>query len=63
MRNASGNISINDKLTSFMYELLRDHLPASIVEELVRSSEEEIEVSYSNGWLAQYADCLSKRLK
>ena len=63
MRERSGSVEINSKLVSFLYELLRDHLPAATVEELVRASEDEPNIVYTNGWLAQYAQDLANRLK
>jgi hypothetical protein len=62
LRVRSGEVNVNDRLTSFLYELIRDHLPASVVEKLVRDSQDP-DVAYTNGWLAQYAEDLSKRLK
>jgi hypothetical protein len=62
LRERSGNIQIDDKLTSFLYSLMRDHLPAGIVEQLVREITES-DTKYTNGWLANYANDLSKRLK
>lgn len=63
MRKRSGTVTINSRLVSFLYELIRDHVPAGRVESIVRSSEDEPEVTYTNGWLAQYAEDLAKRLK
>jgi hypothetical protein len=63
MRERSGSVQINSKLVSFLYELMRDHLPIATVEELVRASEDEPNVVYTNGWLAQYAQDLANRLK
>jgi hypothetical protein len=34
----SGKVMFNDPLTSFLYELMRDHLPTSAVEQLVRNA-------------------------
>lgn len=62
LRERSGVVNINSKLISFLYELLRDHLPAGIVEELVRASQEP-DISYTNGWLVKYAEDLANRLK
>lgn len=61
IRIASGSVNIRSRLTSFLYELLRDHLPAGAVEEIARNCTEQ-DVQYSNGWLALYADNLSKQL-
>lgn len=61
MRNRSGNVNATSRLTSFLYDLMRDHLTPGVVEELVRDAVDP-EVSYTNGWLAQYAFDLAKRL-
>jgi hypothetical protein len=61
LRERSGNIKINSRLTSFLYQLMRDHLPAGIVEKLAQESTEP-DVLYTNGWLANYADDVAKRL-
>lgn len=62
LRTRSGNVTYNSKLVSFLYSLLRDHLPAGEVEEIVQASQVE-EVAYTNGYLAQYAKDLAERLK
>lgn len=62
LRQRSGIVNINSKLVSFLYELMRDHLPTGVVEELVRRSEDP-DVYYTNGWLAKYAEDLANRLK
>ncbi len=60
----SGDVVFEGKLTSFLYGLMRDHLPPGIIEDLVRESEvENPPIYYSNGWLAEYAKDLSDRLK
>ena len=63
LRKRSGTVAYDDKLTSFLYELMRDHLPPGVVEELVRDAELGTPtVVFSNGWLATYAHDLAKRL-
>ena len=62
LRERSATVPINSRLVSFLYELMRDHLPAGIVEELVQASKES-DVTYTNGWLAKYAQDLANRLK
>lgn len=65
MRAASGNIVSEDKLTLFMYILLRDHFSVGLLEKIVsdiESSEAKV-FSFTNGWVAQYAINLSKRIK
>ena len=62
-RQRSGSFNSSDKLTCLLYLLMRDHLPAGIVEELVRSVEDEKVNQFTNGWLALYAQDLKNRLK
>lgn len=65
IRVITGNVTIEnkDKLTAFLYTLMRDHLPAGVVEELVRENENiEDTVKYTNGYLARYAELLAYRL-
>lgn len=61
LRERSGTVRINSKLVSFLYELMRDHVPPGVVEELVQDSFDP-DVTYTNGWLATYAEDLAKRL-
>jgi hypothetical protein len=62
LRERSGSVNIKSRLVSFLYDLMRDHLTAGQVEELVRDSL-DIEVAYTNGHLAQYAWDLANRLQ
>lgn len=62
LKEESGNVVYDDRLVSFLYSLLRDRLPAGVVEELVRDSQ-GIPVEYTNGYLAKYAKNLADRLK
>lgn len=61
MRERSGTISINSKLVSFLYELMRDHVPPGVLERIVQDSQDP-ECLYTNGWLALYAQDLPDRL-
>lgn len=63
LRERSGSVNIDSRLVSFLYELMRDHLPTGVVEEIVLASENESSVNYTNGWLAKYAEDLALRLK
>ncbi len=63
LRERSGHIKFNNRLISFLYELMRDYLPPGKVEEIVQNSEETIDTVYTNGWLAKYAEDLAKRLE
>lgn len=62
LRARSGTVQIESKLVSFLYDLMRDHLPAGVVEKLVQDSQEP-NVTYTNGWLANYAKDLAERLQ
>lgn len=64
MRRRSGSVRFSDDLTSFLYVLMRDQLSPGVVEELVREAEnEQPHREFSNGWLANYAHDLAKRLR
>lgn len=54
--------SSRNKVVSFLYELLRDHLPAGDVARVVHNSSETGETVFSNGYLADYAKELAERL-
>lgn len=62
LRTRAGHITIDCKLTAFLYDLMRDHVPPGIVEGLMVELPSE-PVLYTNGWLAQYASDLATRLK
>lgn len=62
LKEDSGNVKIKDKLTSFLYELMRDYVTPGKVQELLQNSSDE-ETEYTNGYLARYAEYLSKELK
>ncbi len=52
-----------DPLVSFLYTLLRDHLPAGEVELITREAEKHHDVAYSNSYLAGYASNIASRLQ
>lgn len=65
MRERSGRVVGNDRLQSFLYVLMRDHVTPGVIEELI---DEDIgyhgqDILYTNGWLAKYAEDVAKRLK
>lgn len=63
LRQTSGQVDIpDDRLTSFLYELMRDHVPPGIVMELVNSSTGET-IQYTNGYLAKMAQHFADRLR
>jgi len=63
LRTESGDFVAYDRLTSFLYDLMRDHLPTSTVEKLFREAMKFNQPClYSNGWLARYAQRMSRLL-
>ena len=63
LRERSGSVTIDSHLVSFLYELMRDHVPPGIVEEVMRKTMGPSEVVYTNGWLARYAEDVASRLQ
>lgn len=63
MRKRSGSVTIDCKLTSFLYTLMRDHVQPGDVEEIMLNHMSDDTVEYTNGWLALYAQDIAKRLK
>lgn len=64
LREASGTVTYSDPLTTFLYLLMRNDLPAGVVEKLVIEAVDSAEEStFTNGWLAHYAHNLSEELK
>lgn len=63
LRKQSGNVTIDSRLVGFLYDLMRDHLPPGVVEKLVQESEDNSTITYTNGWLAKYAEYLANRLQ
>ena len=61
LKKDSGVVSINSRLTSFLYQLLRDELPAGTVMKVLAQSLDP-DVTYTNGFLADLANWISKQL-
>lgn len=62
LRTASGTVAVDSKLVSFLYELMRDHVTPGTIEKVLIESEYESEVTYCNGFLAEYAINIAERL-
>lgn len=62
MRKASGGITSRDKVTQLFYILIRDHVVVGNIEKVVDSMVEQ-EVQFTNGWIANYAKYLTKRVR
>ena len=58
MRLESGSVNSDDIMVSFMYILMRDHLPPGIIENIIVNHCFTKETEFTNGWLAQYAKIL-----
>jgi hypothetical protein len=57
----SGEVSSDDPLVSFLYLLMRDHVPLGVVAGLIDVSCGAMLSQFTNGWLAEYArDCVSR---
>ena len=65
LRETSGSITFNDRLTAFLYVLMRDHTPPGIVSTLLMDSMiggKTEPITYCNGWLADYAHYIAQHL-
>ena len=62
LRKRSGTVKYKSKLVSFLYELIRDHVPAGVIEGVVHNSTLNPDVTYTNGHLANYAQDIAARL-
>jgi hypothetical protein len=62
MRLRSGNVTIDSHLVSFLYELMRDYVTPGQIEAIMANTEGDSNVTYTNGWLAKYAEDLALRL-
>lgn len=57
-------IDNEDALTAFLYTLMRDHVPAGVVEKLTQEGEKAPPpYAFSNAFLAQYATELARRIR
>lgn len=63
LRERPGTIKINSRLISFLYQLMRDNVPVGTIEQVTQDSEDHLEVVFTNGWLAKYAEDVAKRLE
>ena len=69
MRLESGMVGYHtsDKLTNFLYLLMRNELSCgaveTIVKEVLEDSDKDDTIVFTNGWLAKYAHNISEMLK
>lgn len=65
LAEVSGPVSDPTPLTSFLYVLMKDHLPVGVVDQIVNSNEDagfEYKPFFINGYLAKHAQYLAERL-
>ena len=64
IRERSGRVVLLDPIVGLFYDLLRDHIAPSTLEELVRTACKHSSgaIVYTNGWLALYAQDMVRRL-
>lgn len=61
LRARSGCVNVHSRLVAFLYTLMRDEVTLGRIEELVRDSSDP-DCVYSNGFLANYAIDIARRL-
>lgn len=62
LRDVKGTVRDDRPLVTFLYLLMRDHLPAGIVAELLEEATSTEAALFTNGWLARYAQDCADRL-
>lgn len=66
IRERSGKVDSKSKLVAFIYLIMRDHVPPGEIEELMREHVHLIKadenVEFSNGWMAEHAKDVARRL-
>lgn len=62
---ASGAVTSDDPLVVFLYDLMKLHLPAGTVAQLVRDATESRKgtAEFTNGFLARYSEFLASELR
>lgn len=61
---ASGSVVLHGKLEALLYLLMRDHVPPGVIGGLLQDLEAgDGECSFTNGWLAQYAQYVAQELR
>lgn len=55
LHKRSGQVRSDNPFVSFLYILMRDHVPTGVVAKVVADDEGGPPYDFTNGWLAQYA--------
>lgn len=63
LRKRSGEVDSNDRLTAIFYELMRDHVTPGVLQKLFLDNPPGVQLNFTNGWLAQYAEYLSRDVR
>lgn len=63
LREKSGSVNSKNPLVSVLYVLMREHLPAGVLEALVRDALKHPDAAFCNGYLAEYAINLADALQ
>ena len=62
-RKRTGSENSKDKLVTFIYILVRDHIPMGKIESIMQEHVNDKEALFTNGYLARYSKDVAKRLK
>ena len=64
LRARSRNVNSSDKLVAFLYDIMRDYMTCGEIEEVMgRIKEDKTDCKFCNGYLANYAKDIAKRLR
>ena len=63
-REMTGSVTSDHPLVCLLYEIMRDHVPVGVVEQMVANLEKfhGHDLKFTNGWLAQHAKNMVVRL-
>lgn len=61
LRELSGNVTIKNRLVSFLYDIMREKITPGYIEDALQNSL-NVEITYINGWLAKYAEYVADSL-
>lgn len=63
LKEASGSVTSNDPMVGFLYDLMRDYVKPGDIERAVENNLYRDTCTFSNGWLAKYAEDIVKTLR
>jgi len=62
LKEASGSVTSDDPMVGFLYDLMRDYVQPGDIERAVENNLYRDTYTFSNGWLAKYAEDVVKTL-